>query len=144
MLNLLNWFTVKKTILVFSALIIALLLLFQLGKYSFLSGNTSIEFLIAIIALVFLGLGFYLNRKNSSDSQSRLEPDLGKIKELGISEREYEVLIEIAKGLSNKEIGEKLFVSESTVKSHVSNLLVKLNAKRRTQAIQIAKSLQIL
>ena len=67
-----------------------------------------------------------------------------KIKELNISNREYEVLCEIAKGLSNQEIATKLFVSESTIKTHVSNLLIKLNAKRRTQAIQISKELQLL
>ena len=135
---------VKKTILVFSALIIALLVLFQLSKYSFIAGDASTEFLIATIALVFLIIGFYLNRKNSTPISENLEPDHSKIKELGISDREYEVLVEIAKGLSNKEIGEKLFVSESTIKSHVSNLLVKLDAKRRTQALQRAKELHII
>lgn len=135
----------KKTILVFSALIIALLALFQLGKYSFIAGNASIEFLIAIIALVFLVIGFYLNRKNSKNPTfENIELDHGKIKELGISDREYEVLLEISKGLSNKEIGEKLFISESTIKSHVSNLLIKLDAKRRTQALQRAKELRII
>jgi len=57
---------------------------------------------------------------------------------------ESEVLQAISEGLSNKEIAEKLFLSESTIKTHVSNLLVKLNAKRRTQAIQIAKEHQII
>ncbi len=50
----------------------------------------------------------------------------------------------MALGLSNKEIGEKLFISESTIKTHVSNLLVKLNAKQRTQAIKIAKELRVI
>ncbi|WP_298550235.1 LuxR C-terminal-related transcriptional regulator [uncultured Algibacter sp.] len=50
----------------------------------------------------------------------------------------------MALGLSNQEIAEKLFVSESTIKTHVSNLLIKLDAKRRTQAIQISKSLNII
>jgi len=50
----------------------------------------------------------------------------------------------ISEGLSNKEIANKLFLSESTIKTHVSNLLVKLNAKRRTQALQIAKDFQII
>ena len=54
------------------------------------------------------------------------------------------MLQKIAKGLSNKEIGNALFLSESTIKTHVSNLLVKLDAKRRTQAVQIAKSLKII
>ena len=67
-----------------------------------------------------------------------------KIEALEISKREYEVLQSISEGLSNREISEKLFLSESTIKTHVSSLLVKLNAKRRTQAFQIAKSLQII
>ncbi|MEM1002854.1 MAG: response regulator transcription factor, partial [Bacteroidota bacterium] len=66
------------------------------------------------------------------------------IEELDISKREYEVLQAIAKGLSNKEIAAQLFLSESTIKTHVSNLLTKLDAKRRTQAIQIAKEQNIL
>lgn len=67
-----------------------------------------------------------------------------KIKELGLSKREYEVLCKIADGHSNLEIAKQLFISESTVKTHVSNILVKLDAKRRTQAIQKAKELQII
>jgi len=63
---------------------------------------------------------------------------------LEISKRKYEVLKGISLGLSNKEIADKLFISESTIKTHVSNLLLKLNAKRRTQAIQIAKDHNIL
>lgn len=135
----------KKTIFVFSALIVSLLALFQLSKYTFISGDTSIEFIIAIVAVVFLGLGYYLNKKSiTSTPLKKQEIDRKTIKKLGISEREYEVLLEVSKGLSNKEIGEKLFVSESTVKTHVSKLLVKLDAKRRTQAIQRAKELQII
>ncbi|WP_318312157.1 response regulator transcription factor [Flagellimonas crocea] len=63
---------------------------------------------------------------------------------MGISKREYEVLVQISKGFSNKEIADVLFLSESTIKTHVSNLLVKLDSKRRTQAIQKAKDLHIL
>lgn len=70
--------------------------------------------------------------------------DSNKIAQLGLSKREYEVLQEISIGLSNREIADKLFVSESTIKTHVSNILVKLDAKRRTQAIQRAKEFQII
>ena len=132
----------KKTIFVFSALIISLLVLFQLGKYSFLSGNTSIELIISIVALIFLGIGLYINKRKQLHLNHTV--DFQKVKELGISNREYEVLVEISNGLSNKEIGEKLHISESTIKTHVSNLLLKLDAKRRTQAIQKAKVLQII
>ncbi|MEM8927626.1 MAG: response regulator transcription factor [Bacteroidota bacterium] len=135
----------KKTIFVFSLLILLLLVLFQISEYAFLMGDTSIELIIAGIALVFFGIGLYINR-NRVKSNPREEPkiDSKKIKNLGISEREYQVLLEISNGLSNKEIGEKLYLSESTIKTHVSSLLVKLNAKRRTQAIQKAKELQII
>jgi len=110
-----------------------------------MSGNTSIEFIIAGIAIVFFIIGIVINKKvlHREKSTSK-EIDHEKIKTLGLSKREYEVLCEIASGLSNKEIAKKLFVSESTIKTHVSNILVKLNAKRRTQAIQIAKELRII
>lgn len=134
----------KKTIFVFSALIISLLVLFQLGEYSLISGNTSIEIVISVVAIVFLGIGLYINRRKAQSVPAPNHVDFKKIKTLGISDREYEVLIEIAKGLSNREIGKKLHISESTIKTHVSNLLVKLNAKRRTQAIQIAKELSLI
>lgn len=50
-----------------------------------------------------------------------------------ISPREMEVLALIANGLGNREIGEKLFISERTVKTHVTHLLEKLNLRDRTQ-----------
>lgn len=135
----------KKTILVFSLLIFALLLLFQFSKYTLISGNLQIEYIMALIAIVFLSLGIFINKKTQKQKPtSNNEIDLQKIEELGLSKREYEVLKEVALGLSNKEIAEKLFVSESTIKIHVSNLLVKLNAKRRTQAIQISKDFNII
>ncbi len=135
----------KKTIFVFSTLTLSLLILFRFSEYAFLAGDTSIEFLIAVVAVVFLFIGLYINRKRTAPGPTRnqdVAPE--KIKELGISNREYQVLLEISNGLSNKEIGEKLYVSESTVKTHVSNLLTKLNAKRRTHAVQRAKELQII
>jgi len=136
---------VKKTILTFGLLVFALLLLFQMSKYSLIRGDTTIEVIIASVAIVFFIIGIYINKK--SLQKKRVLPneiDHQKIDDLALSKREYEVLREIALGLSNKEIADKLFLSESTIKTHVSNLLVKLNAKRRTQAIQIAKELQIL
>ncbi|MBC3845993.1 response regulator transcription factor [Winogradskyella echinorum] len=135
----------KKTILVFGLLILALLLLFQFSKYAVISGNLNSEIVIAIIAIVFFFIGVYLNKKSlHKQDNNSAEINHKKIEDLAISKREYEVLLGISDGLSNKEIGEKLFVSESTVKTHVSNLLSKLNAKRRTQALQIAKDLKII
>lgn len=135
----------KKTILIFGLLILALLLLFQLSKYAFISSNLKIEIIIAIIAIVFFVIGVVINKKSLHQNAVPSEGiDHQKIKDFDISDREYEVLIGISEGLSNKEIGDKLFVSESTVKTHVSSLLTKLNAKRRTQALQIAKTHNII
>ncbi len=56
-----------------------------------------------------------------------------------LSEREREVLLLLAQGASNKDIAEKLFITEGTVKNHVSNILAKLQAENRTQAADIAR-----
>ena len=135
----------KKTIFVFSALIIALLVLFRLSRYSYVSEDISVELTIGSIAVIFFLVGIYINKKTLHREKSKPTLiDHKKIEALGISKREYEVLILISKGMSNKEIADSLFVSESTVKTHVSNLLLKLDAERRTQAIKKAKELQIL
>lgn len=142
----------KKTIFIFTTLIIALLLLFQLSKFSIMQGNSSLEFIIAAIAVIFLFIGIYINKQReakntTSEPNSTTEKqtvDYAQIEALGLSKREYEVLCKLAQGYSNKEIASLLFISESTIKTHVSNIYSKLNVKRRTQAIQKAKKLQIL
>ncbi|TAI47230.1 response regulator transcription factor [Flagellimonas allohymeniacidonis] len=135
----------KKTIFVFSALIVALLVLFKLSEYSYISGDLGIETVISVVAILFFAIGVYINKRTSKRQGTSVdEIDKEKVQYLGISKREYEVLVHISKGLSNREIGDTLHVSESTVKTHVSNLLVKLDAKRRTQAIQKAKELKII
>ena len=65
--------------------------------------------------------------------------DQAKVEELGLTPRELDILEAVAAGLSNKEIAERLFVSENTVKTHAARLFSKLSARRRTQAVQLAK-----
>jgi ATP/maltotriose-dependent transcriptional regulator MalT len=65
--------------------------------------------------------------------------DRKRLESLGITPREHQILELIAAGLSNREIAEKLYVSENTVKTHSRRLFDKLNARRRTQAVQLAK-----
>ncbi|WP_317221590.1 response regulator transcription factor [Aestuariivivens sediminicola] len=135
----------KKTVLVFSGLILGIILFIRLSTYTILSGYSTLEFVIALIALVFFFIGVYLNKISQmhlKKPQTKINRE--KINTLGLSSREYEVLENISEGLSNKEIAEKLFLTESTVKTHVSNVLLKLNAKRRTQAVRIAKRIEIL
>ena len=64
--------------------------------------------------------------------------------QLGITARELEILGLIATGLSNREIANRLFVSENTVKTHASRVFDKLGARRRTQAVQIGKESRLI
>ena len=70
--------------------------------------------------------------------------DQTRLDERGISRREYEVLELMAKGFSNQEIADRLFVSLNTIKTQSSNLFLKLDVNRRTQAVQKAKELQLI
>ncbi len=66
------------------------------------------------------------------------------IGKLGLSQREIEVLGLMADGASNQEIADALFISLNTIKTHTSRLFEKLDVKRRTQAIEKAKRLNII
>ena len=137
----------KKTILVFGLLITALLVLFQLGKYRMFEGDISSEMVISIAAILFFGLGIYFRNRWNKEEQLPTkdgEIDYAKVNELDLSKREMEVLQELVNGLSNKEIAEKLFISESTTKTHVSNIYSKLNVNRRSQAILVSKELNLV
>jgi two-component system response regulator DevR len=59
-----------------------------------------------------------------------------------LTEREKEILALIAEGLTNRQIGQRLFIAEKTVKNYVSSLLAKLGLERRTQAAVLAAKLQ--
>ena len=136
----------KKTVLIFSVLIFCLILLFQVGKFAILKGSLDTEILIALIAIVFFFVGVVLNKKSFQLNHKYLENniDYKKIKELKISNREYEVLLELSEGSTNKDIADKLFISESTTKTHVSNLMSKLQVSKRFEAVKKASSLQII
>lgn len=138
----------KQIVIQFGLLALALLLLLQLSKYSLFLRGFSNEWIVTLFAILFLGFGYFVSRLIAKPKiryeAPPMEVDERKITDLGITAREYEVLLMIANGLSNQEIADQLFISESTVKTHVSNLLTKLDAKRRTQAVTNAKALNIL
>lgn len=137
-----------KVILRFGLLIAALLILFQLSKMSLFIPDMSSDLIVGLVGASFIGLGIYLGLKFRKVEVVEVGPiveiDHVQIQNLGLTEREMEVLQLISEGYSNVEIGERLFVSENTIKTHVSNLFVKLDVKRRTQAVTRAKELRII
>src|SRR5882672_10834129 len=138
----------KKTILFYGPTLAALVALLKFIEYRFLIRDLSLEFYIGMVALLFTGLGIWAGLKITRRKTVLVNPNFAlndtEINRLGISPRELEVLELISKGLSNQEIADQLFVSVNTVKTHTSNLFMKMDVKRRTQAIQKAKELQLI
>jgi DNA-binding NarL/FixJ family response regulator len=103
------------------------------------------EIYIALIAAGFLALGLYAGRRLSAPVQpAQAEGNPQAQAALGISARELQVLKALAAGRSNKEIARELEVSPNTVKTHVARLFEKLDARRRTDAINKARGLGLL
>jgi len=133
-----------------------LILALKLIEYRFLVVEHSVEIYGGLIALLFAGLGAWLGLKLTRKKEVVVLQEVlisssapfvlneQRLRELSITPRELEILNLIASGLSNREIAERLFVSENTVKTHSSRLFEKLSAKRRTQAVQIGKELGLI
>ena len=138
----------RRTILIYGLSMAVLLALLKLVEYKYLVRDIPLEFYIGVVAVMFTALGIWaglrLTRPKVIDRSTPFELDEAAMQRLGISRREHEVLGLIAAGLSNQDIADKLFVSTSTVKTHVSNVLAKLDASRRTEAVAQAKKLRII
>lgn len=150
-----------RTILLYGVLGGVLIVVLKMIEYRFLVVEYSLEIYGGLVALVFAALGIWLGLKLTRPKETivvrevqvpvtvevpvevaaRRDPviDRARIEAFGITPREHEILMLIAQGLSNREIAERLFVSENTVKTHSRRLFDKLQAKRRTQAVQLAK-----
>lgn len=135
-----------------------LLLIFQLLEFKLLIVSHQFEIYVGCIAVGFTLLGIWVARKITTPKTNTIIiekevfiPDTGnfilnetELSKRKISKRELEVLELMSLGFSNQEIAEKLFVSLNTIKTHSSNLFEKLEAKRRTQAIETAKKLHLI
>jgi DNA-binding CsgD family transcriptional regulator len=133
-----------------------LITLLKWTEYRYLVIEHSIEIYGGLTAATFaafgIWLGLRLTRKQIVLKEVRVTVPAGqpfavnskKLEELEITPRELEILELIAKGMSNREIAEKLFVSENTVKTHSSRVFDKLGAKRRTQAVQLGKEFGLI
>ena len=130
----------KKTILIFGGLAVAILLLFQLKQWSLFALGASEKSYLIFSGTMFFVLGIFISRYLFVQGKKRNDT----LRKSSLTDKELEVLHLMSDGLSNKEIGSELFIAETTVKSHVSNILSKLDAKRRTEAIKIGKELKII
>ncbi len=145
----------KKHILIYGLCGGILIVVLKLIEYRFLVLEHSVEIYGGLVAAVFAALGIWLGLKLTKKKETVVVKEIRvaaqpfsvnetRLRELGITRREREILELIAMGLSNREIAEKLFVSENTIKTHSSRLFDKLSAKRRTQAVQIGKELGLI
>ena len=133
-----------------------LLVALRLAQYHYLIFSHSIEIYVAIVAAIFAGVGIWLGgtmtKKKPEVIVRAVEVPVGgpfvldeaRLSELQITPRELEILGLVAEGLSNREIAARVFVSENTVKTHVSRVFDKLGARRRTEAVQIAKASRLI
>ena len=147
-----------KLVIIYGSSLALLLFLLKWLEWRFIILDHAIEIYSAAIALVFTGLGIWLALKLARPTVKTIvvekevyitSPHTGtvnkkEITRLGLSARELEVLQLMAEGLSNQEIAGRLFVSLNTIKTHSSNIFEKLEVRRRTQAVEQARRLNII
>jgi two-component system, NarL family, response regulator LiaR len=153
----------RKQVLIFGLVGGVLVTLLQWTEFHFVVLEHSVAIYGVLIAILFAGAGIWLGTRLLAPRERIRERIVDRIVEiavpaapplvapddtvrerLGITARELEVLELVARGLSNREIGETLFVSENTVKTHCSRAFDKLGARRRTEAVQRSKELGLL
>jgi len=153
-----NFLRKHKATIVYSISLAFLLFLLKWLELRFIIFDHSFEIYIGLIAVIFTALGIWLALKLSKPKIETLVVEkevyvtrnenfilnTSLIAQLEISKRELEILNLMAQGHSNQEIAAKLFVSLSTVKTHIQNLFEKLEVKRRTQAVEKAKRLNLI
>jgi two-component system, NarL family, response regulator LiaR len=140
---------IYRTTILYGMAIAALVAIMKFIEYRYIVHDLTLEFYLGLIALLFTGLGiwagFRLTRtKPKVIIQHDFVFDSETFEKIGISKRELEVLQLMSQGFSNQEIADKLFVSLNTVKTHSSNLFLKLDVSRRTQAVQRGKELRLI
>jgi ATP/maltotriose-dependent transcriptional regulator MalT len=149
---------VRRHVIVFGIAAGALIVVLQAVEYRYLVMERSVELYGALVAIIFAATGIWLGRRLTQPRDRVViqevqvpappsEPfrvDAAKLDELGITPRELEILQLIAEGLSNKEIAERSFISENTVKTHSSRVFDKLGVKRRVQAVQRGRELRLI
>jgi DNA-binding CsgD family transcriptional regulator len=146
----------RRHILLYGILGGLLIAALKLVEYRWLVVERSLEIYGGIVAALFAALGIWLGRKLTRPRETvvirevevpapvAFVRDEARVASLGLTPRELEILQLIADGLSNREIADRVHVSENTVKTHSSRVFDKLGARRRTQAVQRGKELRLI
>lgn len=146
----------RKHVLLYGLLGGILIAGLKLIEYRWLVVTHSVEIYGGLVAAVFAALGIWLGlrltrpaptvvvREVRVEAPAAFVRDERRLETLGITPRELEILELIAQGLSNREIADRVHVSENTVKTHLSRVFDKLGARRRTQAVQLGKELRLI
>ncbi|MFN0158099.1 MAG: LuxR C-terminal-related transcriptional regulator [Bacteroidota bacterium] len=134
-----------RPIILYALLSAALILVIRFAETYFLIGTIPLKTYVAIIGVVFLAIGIWVGvvfRKKQDASQPH--PDIHINPNEILSGRENDVLAQLVAGYSTREIADRLFVSENTVKTHLNNIYSKLGVNRRSQAIAKARTLKLV
>jgi DNA-binding CsgD family transcriptional regulator len=134
----------------------ALIALLKAIEYRYLVVEHSVEIYGGLVALLFALLGIWLGLRITGRKERVIVREVAvpapapftrneaQLAAIGMTKRELEILELIAAGLSNREIAQRVFVSENTVKTHSSRVFEKLGARRRTQAVQLGKAFGLI
>lgn len=143
-----------RPILLYGLILAVLSLILKALQWKFLIVDNSMDIFIGLIAVFFTALGIWIAKQLlkpkvetiviEKEVPQKFVVNHAELEKLNLSTREYEVLRLMAKGMSNAAIAEQLFLSVSTIKTHVSNIFTKIDVKSRTQAIEKAKRLNII
>lgn len=135
----------KKTIALYAFVLVALAFVLEWLEYRYLMRTLPVSGVVSLVALVFIVLGIWVGlRLARREAPGPFEINDKALAALGVSEREYAVLEQLAMGQSNKEIARSLGISPNTVKSHVAHLYTKLAVSKRTEAVNRARELKLI
>lgn len=141
-----------KLVLLYGAALAVLVFALKWLQWKFLIIDNAIDIYIGLVAVFFTVLGIWVATQVMKPKVQTVIKEVpgplavneAELKKLNLSSREYEVLQLLARGYSNARMAENLFLSLSTIKTHVSNLYLKMDVKSRTQALEKAKRLRII
>ncbi|HMP30871.1 MAG TPA: response regulator transcription factor [Saprospiraceae bacterium] len=138
-----------KYIIKYGILLALIAIILTINEYWFWFKMKSFNIYGIIVAVLFLGLGLYFGKKKNklelqgSALNKSIEYEINE-KVSDLSKREKQVLLYMAKGFTNLQIAEQLYISENTVKTHISRIFEKLHVKNRTTALIKAKETGII